>query len=312
MLCGHLDVVGAAPSAFEPVVRDGRIHGRGTIDMKGGLAAAVVAAERLAANGSRPAGDLIVAAVIDEEWASAGAEALVRHHRADAAILPEQSELDIIVEHGGFAWFEVESRGRESAGIEPELGIDAIELAIPLLEGVVALDRELATRPAMPYGRSSVHVSTVSGGTSFPVYPASCVLGIERCTLPAETVAQAQEEMRELLLRAHEADPRFDGELRTVIAREAAQLDADHVILRALDDAIAARLGRPARHIGDMGWADSGLLAEAGVPCAMFGPSGGGHHSADEWVEIASVIACADILEATARAFCAAQPASAS
>jgi acetylornithine deacetylase/succinyl-diaminopimelate desuccinylase-like protein len=138
------------------------------------------------------------------------------------------------------------------------------------------------------------------------------VLGIERCTLPAETVAQAQEEMRELLLRAHEADPRFDGELRTVIAREAAQLDADHVILRALDDAIAARLGRPARHIGDMGWADSGLLAEAGVPCAMFGPSGGGHHSADEWVEIASVIACADILEATARAFCAAQPASTS
>src|SRR2546421_7665176 len=116
MLCGHLDVVGAAPSAFEPVVRDGRIHGRGTIDMKGGLAAAGVAAERLAANGCGLGGDLIVAAVIDEEWASAGAEALVRDHRADAAIVTEQSELDIIVEHGGFAWFEVESRGPESAG----------------------------------------------------------------------------------------------------------------------------------------------------------------------------------------------------
>jgi acetylornithine deacetylase len=308
MLCGHLDVVGAAPSAFEPVVRDGRLYGRGSIDMKSGLAAAVVAAERLAADGSRLGGDLIVAAVIDEEWASVGAEALVRRYQADAAILPEQSELDIIVEHGGFGWFEVESRGLESAGIEPELGIDAIELAIPVLEGVVRLDRELATRPAMPYGRSSVHVSTIAGGTSFPVYPASCVLGIERCTLPGETVAQAQEEMRELLLRAREDDDRFDGELRTVIAREAVRLDADHAILRALDGAVAERLGRSPRRIGDMGWADSGILDEAGIPCAIFGPSGAGHHSAEEWVDVASVIACTDILEATARSFCAAPP----
>jgi acetylornithine deacetylase len=305
MLCGHLDVVGAAPPAFEPVVRDGRIHGRGTIDMKSGLAAAVVAAERLAASEAPLAGDLIVAAVADEEWASAGAEALVRRHRADAAIVPEQSELDIVVEHGGFGWFEVESRGVESAGIEPDLGVDAIELAIPVLAGVVALDRELAARPAMPYGRSSVHVSTVSGGTSFPVYPASCVLGIERCTLPGETVAQAVREMRELLLRARETDARFDGELRIVVAREAVRLDPDQAILRALDGAVTERLGRPPRHIGDMGWGDSGILVEAGIPCAIFGPSGAGHHSAEEWVDVASVIACTNILEATARAFCA-------
>src|SRR5690348_8526713 len=115
MLCGHMDVVGAEAAHFEPYVHDGRLHGRGSVDMKGGLAAAVVAAERIAASGKPMAGDLLVAAIIDEEWVSAGAEALVRDYRADAAILTEESNLDVILEHGGFAWFEIESRGVESA-----------------------------------------------------------------------------------------------------------------------------------------------------------------------------------------------------
>jgi len=97
MLCGHLDVVAADAEGFRPSIRDGRLHGRGSSDMKGGLAAAIVAAERIAA-GPPVGGDLLVAAVIDEEWVSAGAEALARRYRADAAILPEQSDLDVIVE----------------------------------------------------------------------------------------------------------------------------------------------------------------------------------------------------------------------
>jgi acetylornithine deacetylase len=100
MLCGHTDVVGAEPAGFQPTLRDGRLYGRGAVDMKGGLAAAVVAAERLAAAPEPLAGDVIVAAVIDEEWVSAGAEQLVKRHRADAAILTEQSDLDVVVEHG--------------------------------------------------------------------------------------------------------------------------------------------------------------------------------------------------------------------
>lgn len=306
MLCGHMDFVAADADGFQPSVRDGRLHGRGTCDMKGGLAAAVVAAERIARSGVRLAGDLIVAAVIDEEWVSAGAEALVRRHRADAAILPEQSDLDIIVEHGGFAWFEVESRGVEAAGIEPDLGVDAIELLLPVLTGVAALDRELARRPAPTYGRASIHTSMVNGGSQFPAYPASCVAGIERCTVPGETVAQAHAELHALLEQARAADPRFDAELRTIVAREPVALDPAHPLVRALEGAIEARTGRAPRHAGDIGWADSGVLAEAGIPCAIFGPVGGGHHSPDEWVDVASLHACTDVLEAVARTFCAA------
>ncbi len=121
MLCGHTDVVRGSDAQFRPELRDGRLYGRGAVDMKGGIAAAVLAAERLARQGTLP-GDLIIALVIDEEWLSAGAEALVGRHDADAAIFPEPSNLDVVIEHGGFAWFEVESTGFEAAGGDTDLG----------------------------------------------------------------------------------------------------------------------------------------------------------------------------------------------
>jgi acetylornithine deacetylase len=304
MVCGHMDVVAAPPNGFEPDVRDGRLYGRGSVDMKGGLAAAVVAAERLAADPAQLAGDLLVAAVIDEEWVSAGAEELVRRYRADAAILPEQSDLDVVVEHGGFAWFEVHSKGVESAGIEPDAGVDAIALLAPVLQGLVELDRRLAVAPRPEYGRPSVHPSTISGGTQFPAYAQSCVLGIERCTVAGETVAGAGAEIQELLDRAAALDSRFEADLRLIVGREPVKLDASRPLVRALDRAIEVRLGRPSRHVGDMGWSDSGILAEAGIPCAIFGPAGAGNHTAGEYVELASLIACADVLEATARELC--------
>lgn len=304
MLCGHMDVVGADPAGFEPVARDGRLYGRGAVDMKGGLAAAVVAVERLAADAARLAGEVLLAAVSDEEWVSAGAEQLVSRYTADAAILPEQSDLDVVVEHGGFAWFEVESRGVESAGIDPDQGVDAIALLTPVLQGLVELERELSQAPAPDYGRPSVHPSTISGGTQFPAYAASCVLGIERCTVAGETVAGACAEAQALLERAAIADARFAADLRLIVGREPVKLDTGEPLVQALDRAIEARQGQPPQHVGDMGWADSGILFEAGIPCAIFGPAGDGHHTAEEYVEIESLIACAEIIETTAREFC--------
>ena len=142
MLVGHLDVVGAPPELFTPQIRDGRLYGRGSNDMKAGLAAAVVVAERLAAEaraagGRSPLrGDLLVAGCADEEWESFGAEAVVTRYRPAAAILPERTDFDVTVEHGGFTWFELESQGVEAAGAEPEKGVDAIALLGPLLAGI--------------------------------------------------------------------------------------------------------------------------------------------------------------------------------
>jgi acetylornithine deacetylase len=302
MFCGHTDVVGGEPAAFRPDVRDGRMNGRGTCDMKAGIVSALAAAERLAAD--PPAGDVLIACVIDEEWGSLGAQALVERWRADAAILPEQSDLEVVFAHGGFAWYEVTSRGVEAAGGRPERGRDAIALAGPVLAGIAELDRELAGRETPEWGRPSVHASTIRGGRDYPSYPGECVIGVERCIMPGETVAESLAEMAALLDRARAADARFEGEFRTIVAREPVLLDRDEPVVQGAIDAAAAVLGRAPVVRSDYGWMDSGILVEAGIPCVVLGPTGDGLHTADEWVDLESVDLCAEMFVRIARAFC--------
>jgi acetylornithine deacetylase len=302
MFCGHTDVVGAAPEGFVPAVRDGRMYGRGTCDMKAGIAAALVAVERMAAD--PPAGDVVVACVIDEEWVSLGAEALIGRHHADAAVLPEQTDLDVVFAHGGFAWYDVSSIGLEAAGGRPELGRDAIALTGPILDGIAALDRDLALRETAEWGRPSVHASTVRGGQTYPSYPLECVIGVERCLMPGETVAESQAEMDRLIEAARAADGRFEGGWRTVVAREPVLLDRDEPVVRETVAAAAAVLGHAPVLRSDYGWMDSGILVDAGIPCVVLGPTGDGLHTAEEWVDLASVDACVDVFERLARAFC--------
>jgi acetylornithine deacetylase len=305
MFLGHLDVVGPwGPDAFEPRIRDGRVHGRGAADMKCGFAAALAAVESLIESGERLAGDLLIAGVIDEEWESAGAEALTPRWRADASVLVECTDLDVVSEHGGFAWYEVESCGVEAAGVDPEHGVDGIALLAPVLAGITALDASLASRAPAGYGRSSIHASTIAGGDQLPVYPARCVLGVERCLIAGETVAQAQAEMESVLAAAGAADVRFKGALRTLVAREPLAQSADEPVVAAVVAAATRELGRAPIVRGDIAWGDSGLLVEAGIPCVTFGPIGHGEHTADEWVDLASVATTAAVLEATAREFC--------
>ena len=151
----------------------------------------------------------------------------------------------MVTEHGGFAWYKVESHGVEAAGADPEHGVDAIALLAPALEGISALDAELARRPHAAYGRGSIHASTIEGGTQLPAYPARCTLGVERCTIAGETVAQSLAEMEALLEAARVVDPRFRAELRTVVAREAMEMARDEPVIKAVA-AAAERRSRPA------------------------------------------------------------------
>lgn len=304
MFVAHMDVVGAQKAAFEPVCFGNRLFGRGACDMKAGLAAAMVALERLAAFPAFLSGDVLFAGCIDEEWVSSGAAHLATHHPVDAAILPERSNLDVVTAHGGFVWMTVESHGVEAPGDDPDHGVDAIRLLAPVLAGLSRLDADLAARRPAAFGRGSVHAGTIGGGTQLPAYPARCTLGVERCVIPGETVAQAEAEVRKLLDEAA-ADPLFHADLSTLVGREPVTLDPADPVVGALVAAASARLGHDAVVRGDMGWMDSGLLVEAGIPCVVFGPVGAGEHTAEEWVDLDSVAVVADVLEATARSFCA-------
>jgi acetylornithine deacetylase len=304
LICGHTDVVGADREAFAPRIGDGRLYGRGSFDMKGGLAAAIVASERVA-SGETLRGDLLLAFVIDEEWRSVGAEALVERHRADAAILPEPTDLGVVVAHGGFAWYEVMSEGVEAPGGDAHLGVDAISLLGPVLAGIAELDRALAGSSDGRRGRSSIHASTVAGGVTYPSYPRQCTLGIERCLLPGESVDAADREIERLLEAAHRVDSRFRGGWKRIIGREAVELDVAEPIVTTLVEAAGEVLRTEVVPRFEIGWMDSGILSSAGIPCVVFGPAGAGEHTPQEWVDLRSLDVCADVLERTIRAFCA-------
>ncbi len=304
MFCGHLDTVGVEGLArpFDPVERDGRLYGRGAQDMKGGIAAMVDAARQLA--GALARGRLVVAAVADEEYASRGAEALVTRWTADAAVVTEPTDLQVAVAHKGFVWIEVDTRGRAAHGSRPREGRDAIFRMGRVLGRLERLDRALQARPPDPLvGTPSLHASTIAGGREWSSYPDACRLQVERRTVAGETADLALAEIAGVLDELRAEDPEFEATARVVFSRPPYALAADHELARTLVAVLQAQ-GRGAAVTGTSFWTDAAILGGAGIPSVLFGPGGAGLHGADEYVELASVLACRDALAELARRFC--------
>jgi acetylornithine deacetylase len=307
MLCGHSDTVGVAgmDAPFDPVVRGDRLYGRGSQDMKGGVAAILGAAHALAREGL-PAGRLVVAIVADEEHLSLGADALVREWTADAAVVTEPTDLTIAIGHKGFAWVEIATAGRAAHGSRPREGRDAILRMGRVLSGLERLDRELQSRPEHPFlGTGSLHASLVTGGRELSSYPDRCVLQMERRLLTGEPEDTALREASALLDALRAEDPEFEASARLTFGRPAYETPAGHP-LPGLLEASLERQGRPASRGGATFWTDAAVLGHAGIPSVVFGPGGAGLHGLEEHVRISEVLACRDALADLARAFCAA------
>jgi acetylornithine deacetylase len=268
--------------------------------MKGGVAAMIDAA-RLVAAGGLDSGRLIVAAVVDEEYASAGADALVTRWRADAAVVTEPTDLQIAVGHKGFAWFEIATQGRAAHGSRPKDGRDAILRMGRVLSALEQLDRTLQSRPPHPLmGTASLHASLIEGGRELSSYPDRCVLKLERRTVPGEEAAAVSAELEEILARLRAADAEFDAALTPLFSRPPYALPAEHALPQALSRALGEETGR---FVGMSFWTDASVLDSAGIPSVLFGPGGAGLHSSEEYVEIQDVLRCRDALAALARAW---------
>jgi acetylornithine deacetylase len=299
MLNGHIDTVGVEEMErpFEPAVRDGRLYGRGGYDMKSGVAACMLAAERLARE--RLAGDVIVTAVADEEYASIGTQSVLRRWRADAAIVTEPTSLRVCVAHKGFVWAELETRGRAAHGSRPAEGIDAIARMAPALGRLAELQAALDSAPGHELvGPGSVHASLIEGGQELSSYPARCVLSLERRTEPSESADDFRSECEALV------DGIEDAEVRMGLVRPPFSVDPEADVVGAVKRAAAAVTGRPAEVYGESYWMDAALIQAAGIPTVVFGPHGQGAHAVEEWVDLASVEACADGLVAAGRELC--------
>jgi acetylornithine deacetylase len=305
LLNGHMDTVGVAgmTDGHQPRIDGDRLYGRGAYDMKGGLAACMIAAA--AAQRQNLRGDVIFMGVIDEEYASVGTMDLAQRYQADGAIVAEFTELQLILAHRGFVWLEVETIGKAAHGSRPDLGVDAIVKMGKVLIEIEKLDQRLRSNPTHPLlGSGSLHASLVQGGQELSSYPEQCLLSVERRTLPGETPEAVEDELTQIVESLRQTDPSFNAVVRRGIHRSPLETREDAAIVRALQVASVQALAHPSQISGVPFWTDAAILSAAGIPSVLFGPSGSGAHAMEEWVDLESVRTCAEIYLATAMNFC--------
>jgi acetylornithine deacetylase len=307
LLNAHTDTVGVdgMDNPFSGQIRDGRLYGRGAQDMKGSLAAMIGATKALVDSGQQLAGDLLVTAVADEEYESIGMEHLVKTVTADGAIVTEPTEMTLCRAHRGFIWYEVETIGRAAHGSRYTEGIDANMRMGRFLCRLDRLEKELRQREPHPLaGPPSLHAAILRGGTEVSVYAASSHLTLERRTIPGETQDQTTAELQAIVDQLAAEDKTFKATVKAAFRREPFEIVASAPIVQATERAMAAQLVAEPVHTGQTFWTDAAILTAAGVDTVLLGPVGQGLHSAEEWVDLASVHDLAAILAQTAVNFC--------
>lgn len=308
LLNAHLDTVGVEGMTIKPFdgeLREGRVYGRGAQDMKGSLAAMITAAKAIVDAGIRLRGDLLITAVADEEYSSIGTEALVRRIKVDGAIVTEPTDMHICCAHRGFIWFEVETIGRAAHGSRYNEGIDANMRMGRFLSELEKLEQELLQRKGHELaGPPSLHAALLQGGTEISKYAERCKLTIERRTVPGETVEGATAELQEIVDRLEKQDPSFKATVKATFWREPFEVREDAEIVQIMDKALDDRLSHHPEHTGQTFWTDAALIAEAGMETVILGPTGYGLHSAEEWVDVKSVVDLAYVLAETAIQYC--------
>jgi acetylornithine deacetylase len=309
ILNAHMDTVGVAGMTippFEPRIENGSMFGRGSADTKASLAAMIGAIEAVQRAGIRLRGDVVLAAVADEEYSSLGSEHLARTETADGCIVGEDTQLHRLIAHQGFAWYEIQTIGRAAHGMHPDQGIDAIAAMGKVLRELDRLDREVLSKNIHPLaGRCVFHNGTIAGGAEPGIYPALCALQIEIGCNPGETMAARRAEIDAILARLAAEDSHFQSRVLTHINREPFESDPVAEVVQTLGQCVQDITGHESRLVGENAWMDAALIQAAGIPTVVFGPRGGGFHGPVEWVETDQVIAATRILAETVVRFCA-------
>ena len=308
MLNGHMDTVGIDYMDIDPlnpVVKDGKLYGRGAYDMKAGIVAMLSAAKSIVDSEINLYGDLIVAAVCDEEYASIGTERLMEKFLPNAAIVTEPTELEIVIAHKGFAWIDIETSGVAAHGSMPEEGVDAIvNMGKFLVELETLQNGPFKEKTHELVGPPSIHASIISGGREPSTYPDHCKLQVERRLIPGENKKDVENEMQGILDSISKTNPQFKGKFNIIFMRGPMQVSPQERICQILGESIEEVTGKSSRFVGRPYWLDSEIIWRKGVPVAAFGPKGGGAHSAVEYIELESVDIVTHVLEQTIIKFC--------
>lgn len=298
LLCGHLDTVGTAgmTDPLLPRIEGDRMYGRGTYDMKGGIAAMMIATRNCA---DIDGVNVMCVLVADEEYASVGMETVLPQLKADFAVFTEPTELEVGIAHRGFVWLEVNVHGIAAHGSRPELGADAIMKSGHILVALDAVDSELRKHKHPLLGPGNLHVGTIRGGQEEATIPDQCTIVLERRTLPGESDEQILNEVSKAVQDAIADIPGITSDVKIVLSRAPFEADSEY-LADAIVSSAQTITGKSPKKIGASYWAESALTAPKGISTVLFGPTGEGAHADIEWVSCESVVQLSEILTDTA------------
>lgn len=308
MLNAHMDTVGVAGMSepFSGKIENGKLYGRGSYDMKGGIAAMLGAAKAIQEKKMKLKGDLVFSFVADEEYESLGAQALVKKIKTDAAIVTEPTDLKICLAHRGFGIYKITTHGKTAHGGNHHIGIDA-NLKMGLL--LATIDKVASVLPQQKHhalcGQASMHVPLIQGGRSLFIYSHACTIHLERRVLPGEWEQDVEWEIKQIINGLRQQDMHFRADLERIIWRAPYEIKKDARIVECLAASAKEIMNTPVTYIGHTWWEDSAILGEAGIDAVIMGPKGAGIHEEVEWVEVDSVIQLAEVLCQTAIRYCA-------
>lgn len=303
VLNGHTDVVppgeGWSRDPFSGELVDGKIHGRGATDMKGGLAAMVGAVQAIQRTGATLGGTLMLTAVVGEERDQIGTRRLVEDGlQADFAVITEPTELAPVIAHKGDLYYEIWVKGRAAHSSRPDAGINAIDK----MAGIIVALRELAvemTRKNHPLlGTPTLSVGTISGGVETSMVPDRCCITVDRRLLPGEALEEADAELQQVLGRLCAEDKELRVNLERIMTAPAMETPAETAVAQSVRQAAARVLGYVPDFRGEPGTTDANWLVNAAdIPTVIFGPGSVAQaHQVDEFIEVDQIVKATQVL----------------
>ena len=301
----HLDVVGPGEAMweyppFQAVERDGKVHGRGSADMKGGIAAAVTAISQIVNSGTKLQGDIIVVAAAGEETDSCGAKRFLRDcgwmPELAGVIIPEPTDFEIVTAHRGMLWLGITTKGKAAHGSTPELGVNAIASMKSILDELE--NYRMAFEPHELLGGCSMSINKIAGGKAFNVVPDECSMGIDIRTLPAQDHQAIVADFERIFGKLRSGNPQFDAEISVFREVEALETDCKSGFVADFCAAVGISQTRA------VGFTTDGPHFASLGPVVIFGPGKPELcHKPDEYIDIADVEKAVEYYKAIALKF---------
>ena len=291
-LC-HLDVVAAGEGgwrypAFAGVESEGKIYGRGSVDMKGGIAATVTAIREIVDSGAKLKGDIIFFAAAGEETDSCGTKRFIsdlnnKLPKIAGVVIPEPTDFEVVTAHRGMLWLEVITKGKAAHSSAPQLGINAISSMKSFLDEFQ--NYKIAAEAHELLGDCSMSINTIFGGKEINVIPDKCSIGVDIRTLPSQNTRRIIDDLESIVAKLKQKNPKFDAEVAVIREVDALETDSNCDFVRGFCSAVGVSKTKA------VGFTTDGpYFASLGAPVVIFGPGKPQlAHKPDEYINIADV-----------------------